>query len=108
MDTLDGLTNKTAGRIPVRWKRIGVGFQSVYRARANTFDVRDIPPSNRHPKIHAAFEELAAGGTLTIVNDHEPKPLVYEFQAEIEAFDAGGYEVEQRGESEFRPRSPKR
>ncbi len=73
-----------------------------------TLDVRDIPPSNRHPKIHAAFEELEAGGTLTIVNDHEPKPLFYEFQAEVEGFDVEGYEVEQRGENEFRARFPKR
>lgn len=74
----------------------------------STLDVRDVPPSDRHPKIHAAFEELPSGGALTIVNDHEPKPLFYEFRAEVEAFDADGYEVEKRGENEFRARFPKR
>lgn len=73
-----------------------------------TLDVRDVPPAERHPKIHAAFEELAAGEALTIVNDHEPKPLFYEFQAEVERFDSDGYEVERRGENEFRARFPKR
>lgn len=73
-----------------------------------TLDVRDVPPAKRHPKIHAAFEELGSGEALTIVNDHEPKPLFYEFQAEVESFDADGYEVERRGEGEFRARFPKR
>lgn len=71
-------------------------------------DVRDVPPSDRHPKIHAAFEELDSGETLTIVNDHEPKPLFYEFQAEVDTFDADGYEVEHAGPDEFVAQFPKR
>ena len=70
-------------------------------------DVRDVPPMERHPKIHDAFEDLAAGESLTIVNDHEPKPLFYEFQAEVETFDADGYEVEQVDDAEFRATFPK-
>ena len=70
-------------------------------------DVRDIPPVNRHPEIHDAFEELEPGETLTIVNDHEPKPLYYEFQAEVDAFDADGYEVERVDTDEFVARFPK-
>ncbi|ADB60649.1 DUF2249 domain-containing protein [Haloterrigena sp. SYSU A558-1] len=70
-------------------------------------DVRDVPPMNRHPKIHDAFEELEPGETLTIVNDHEPKPLFYEFQAEVDAFDADGYEVERVEADEFVARFPK-
>ena len=70
-------------------------------------DVREIPPVNRHPKIHDAFDELAPGETLTIVNDHEPKPLFYEFQAEVEEFDADGYEVERAAPEEFVARFPK-
>ena len=71
-------------------------------------DVRDVPPPQRHPKIHDAFAELEAGEALTIVNDHEPKPLYYEFAAEVESFDAEGYEVERRGPTEFVARFPKR
>ncbi|PCR90744.1 DUF2249 domain-containing protein [Natrinema ejinorense] len=70
-------------------------------------DVRDIPPVNRHPKIHDEFDALEPGETLTIVNDHEPKPLFYEFEAEVEAFDADGYEVERVAPDEFVARFPK-
>ncbi|MBP1986652.1 DUF2249 domain-containing protein [Halolamina salifodinae] len=72
-----------------------------------TIDVRDVPPSDRHPKIHAEFEALDSGDALVLVNDHEPKPLFYEMQAEVDAFDADGYEVEQRGPNEYRARFPK-
>lgn len=72
-----------------------------------TLDVRDVPPAERHSLIHDAFEDLGAGETLTIANDHEPKPLCYEFEAEIEAFDADGYEVETRGPEEYVARFPK-
>ena len=44
---------------------------------AQTLDLRDMPPAQRHPKIH-------------------------------EAFDAEGYAVEQRGETEFVADLPKR
>ncbi|WP_263019219.1 DUF2249 domain-containing protein [Natronobiforma cellulositropha] len=73
-----------------------------------TLDVRSIPPVERHPTIHAAFDELAPGETLTIVNDHEPKPLFYEFQAEVDAFDADGYTVEQADTQKFVAEFPKR
>jgi uncharacterized protein (DUF2249 family) len=72
-----------------------------------TLDVRDVPPSERHPRIHDAFAALEPGEALTIVNDHDPKPLFYEMQAEVEAFDADGYAVERRGEDEFVATFPK-
>jgi len=70
-------------------------------------DLRDVPPPERHPKIHAAFEDLESGERLTIVNDHEPTPLYYEFEAEVESFDAEGYTVEQRDERTFVAELPK-
>jgi uncharacterized protein (DUF2249 family) len=73
-----------------------------------TVDVRDVPPSERHPRIHAAFEALESGDALELINDHEPKPLFYEFQAEVETFDPEGYEVEQRGPDEFVATLPKK
>ncbi|MFC6717815.1 DUF2249 domain-containing protein [Natrialbaceae archaeon GCM10025810] len=73
-----------------------------------TLDVREIPPVNRHPTIHDAFDELEPGETLTIVNDHEPKPLFYEFQAEVESFDVDGYEVERVEPQKFVAKFPKR
>ncbi|MHB1005337.1 MAG: DUF2249 domain-containing protein [Chloroflexota bacterium] len=47
-----------------------------------TLDVREMPPWERHPTIFEAFEALAVGDTLKLVNDHEPKPLYYQFTVE--------------------------
>jgi len=71
-------------------------------------DVRDMPPAERHPTIRDAFDDLDAGERLILVNDHDPSPLFYEFKAEVDAFDADGYRVEQRGEGEFVAELPKR
>ncbi|MUV58246.1 Uncharacterized conserved protein [Halogeometricum rufum] len=75
---------------------------------ATTLDLRDVPPPERHPKIHDAFASLDSGESLELVNDHDPKPLFYEMQAEVESFDADGYEVERRGPTEFVATLPKR
>jgi uncharacterized protein (DUF2249 family)/hemerythrin-like domain-containing protein len=45
-------------------------------------DVRDMPPAQRHEAIFATYEDLAPGAAFVLVNDHDPKPLRYQFQAE--------------------------
>ncbi|MFB6073189.1 MAG: DUF2249 domain-containing protein [Halobacterium sp.] len=72
-----------------------------------TIDVRDVPPAQRHPRIMTMFEDMDSGETLELVNDHDPKPLFYEMHAEVEAFDADAYEVEQRAPDEFVAHFPK-
>ncbi len=47
-----------------------------------TIDVRPIAPRERHPLIFGSFDGLAAGEALLLINDHDPKPLFYQFQAE--------------------------
>lgn len=47
-----------------------------------TVDVRSIAPRDRHPLIFSTFTGLVAGQTMQLVNDHDPKPLYYQFQAE--------------------------
>ncbi|MBE0613011.1 MAG: DUF2249 domain-containing protein [Burkholderiales bacterium] len=47
-----------------------------------TIDVRNIIPRERHPLIFNTFDQLAPGGAFVLVNDHDPKPLYYHFQAE--------------------------
>ena len=42
-------------------------------------DVRQIAPRDRHPLIFQTFDGLAQGGALILVNDHEPRPLYYQF-----------------------------
>jgi uncharacterized protein (DUF2249 family) len=71
-------------------------------------DLREIPPPQRHPKIFAAFEELESGDALTLVNDHEPKPLYHQMAAEVESFDAEGYTVDRIGPNEFIATLPKK
>jgi uncharacterized protein (DUF2249 family) len=48
----------------------------------HTLDIRAIPPAQRHPLIFQRFEALAPGESFVLVNDHDPKPLYYQFQAE--------------------------
>ncbi|MFV0308189.1 MAG: DUF2249 domain-containing protein [Desertimonas sp.] len=45
-------------------------------------DVRPMPPAQRHTTIFARLGELTAGDTLRLVNDHDPKPLRYQLDAE--------------------------
>lgn len=49
---------------------------------AVTLDVRAIEPRFRHPLIFGIFEHLPLGHALLLTNDHDPKPLFYQFQAE--------------------------
>jgi uncharacterized protein (DUF2249 family)/iron-sulfur cluster repair protein YtfE (RIC family) len=45
-------------------------------------DVRTIPPPQRHPAIFSLFDGLAPGEAFILINDHEPKPLLYQLQME--------------------------
>lgn len=45
-------------------------------------DVRTLPPAQRHEKIFQLVNELTPGGRFVLVNDHDPKPLYYQLEAE--------------------------
>lgn len=45
-------------------------------------DVRQVPPPQRHPLIFETFAGLQPGESFILANDHDPKPLYYQFQAE--------------------------
>lgn len=47
-----------------------------------TVDVREIVPRERHPLIFNTFDALAAGTSMRLINDHDPKPLYYQLMAE--------------------------
>lgn len=51
-------------------------------ATARTLDVRVIPPREKHPAIFDTFASLAPGESFVLVNDHDPKPLRYQFDFE--------------------------
>ena len=53
------------------------------QAVTSTIDVRTIAPRERHPLIFDTFRSLRPGQSFLLVNDHDPKPLYYQFQAEL-------------------------
>ena len=46
-------------------------------------DVSTLIPRERHPLIFRTFNALGPGDAFILVNDHDPKPLFYQFQAEL-------------------------
>ncbi|MBI4285593.1 MAG: DUF438 domain-containing protein [Chloroflexi bacterium] len=53
-------------------------------------DLRPLPPWERHDKIFEIWDAFKPGETLQITNDHDPRPLHYQFEAEYK----GQYEWE--------------
>lgn len=46
------------------------------------FDARPFPPAKRHEMVFDAFDELNPGEAFVFTNDHDPKPLYYQMEAE--------------------------
>ncbi len=46
-------------------------------------DVRSEIPRRRHELILESFAELHPGSAYVLINDHDPKPLRYQFEAEL-------------------------
>lgn len=42
-------------------------------------DLRQIMPRMRHALIFSTFEQLDEGESFVLVNDHDPRPLLYQF-----------------------------
>lgn len=63
------------------------------------FDVREIPCSVKHKQILERWGSLAVGDYFVLMNDHDPVPLRYQFQAEFPG--ACGWEYLDRGPDAF-------
>ena len=50
--------------------------------RSAELDVRAEPPARRHELILSTYADLEPGEGFLLVNDHDPKPLYYQFAAE--------------------------
>jgi uncharacterized protein (DUF2249 family)/quercetin dioxygenase-like cupin family protein len=50
--------------------------------RERELDVRQMRKPDKHPAIFAAYADLPAGGSFVLVNDHDPKHLREEFEAD--------------------------
>lgn len=48
----------------------------------NEMDLRPYPPAERHEMFYKAFADLKPGEAFEFVNDHDPKPLYYQMEAE--------------------------
>ncbi|MBS1590241.1 MAG: DUF2249 domain-containing protein, partial [Bacteroidetes bacterium] len=48
----------------------------------NEFDIRPYPPTERHEMFYKAFADIKPGEAFEFINDHDPKPLYYQMEAE--------------------------
>ena len=62
-------------------------------------DLRQIPVWERHERIFQEWDAMQPGQTLRIINDHDPKPLHYQFEAEYKNHYA--WEYEQQGPKDW-------
>lgn len=51
---------------------------------AKTVDAREYKPIDKHRVIFETFDSLKKGEKMELINDHDPKPLNYQFLAERE------------------------
>ena len=49
---------------------------------SENLDVRQLIPMQRHSTIFGTWQGLAPGKSFVLINDHDPKPLYYQFDAE--------------------------
>ena len=56
--------------------------QTQSASATSEIDVRSLVPAQRHAKIFELVDQLAPGGSFVLVNDHDPKPLYYQLEAE--------------------------
>ena len=64
------------------------------------FDVRPIPGRVKHTQIFQRWLNLPVGEFFVLLNDHDPVPLRYQFEAEFE--NAFSWEYLEHGPEEFR------
>lgn len=63
------------------------------------FDVRRIPCRSKHAQIFQRWADLPVGGHFVLINDHDPVPLYYQFEALFKGAFAWEYLVD--GPTEF-------
>ncbi|HEY5335263.1 MAG TPA: DUF2249 domain-containing protein [Mycobacteriales bacterium] len=63
-------------------RKITVTTDDTTPTEDRLLDVRTEIPKRRHELIFETFGDLATGASYVLVNDHDPKPLRYQFEAE--------------------------
>jgi uncharacterized protein (DUF2249 family)/hemerythrin-like domain-containing protein len=69
---------------------------------APVLDVRPLPPAQRHERIFQTYAALPPGAAFVLINDHDPKPLHYQFMYEYPG--QFTWEYEERGPTVWRVR----
>lgn len=67
-----------------RFKRVDINMEThtMSKKQVQTLDLRPMPPVERHATIFMTWDALKPGQAMRIINDHDPKPLYYQFEAE--------------------------
>jgi uncharacterized protein (DUF2249 family) len=68
-------------------------------------DVRGLPKPDKHPAIFAAYDHLSVGAAFVLVNNHDPKHLRNEFEADYA--ESYGWEYLESGPQVWRIRISK-
>lgn len=63
-------------------KKVQTGLGDEGYSVVNTYDLRPFPPAERHEMFYQAFAEIKPGEAFEFFNDHDPKPLYYQMEAE--------------------------
>jgi uncharacterized protein (DUF2249 family) len=74
--------------------------QDPHRDPRVVFDVREIPGRVKHAQIFQRWQDLPVGEYFVLLNDHDPIPLRYQFEAEFK--EAYSWEYLEQGPEEFR------
>ena len=72
----------TAEPVTLSAGRLSSGPSVAASGTDAVLDVRALAPAQRHEKIFATYGALGPGTAFVLVNDHDPKPLRYQFEAE--------------------------
>ena len=92
----------TSSRTSIIRNKIHTMSQSASETTPDSavFDVRAIPGRVKHAQIFQRWSDLQVGQFFILLNDHDPVPLRYQFEAEFA--NAYSWDYLERGPEEFR------
>lgn len=83
-------------------KKVMTGLGDTGFSVVNEFDIRPFSPAERHEMFYKAFADIKPGEAFEFINDHDPKPLYYQIEAESK--EAFRWEYLEEGPEEWKVR----